>query len=579
MNKDNIKFIKLTTLSDTDLYLTKNPEITFFKYVYRRYSNFAIETKVVNFNQNTDFSDFVDIQIPKTGDLMHKIYLEVKLPKCYFKKPKQEYPKETAENLKNVLGIFQNFFTINNNKIEDFKNSIKSESLLFTWLKSIKEDYENYDILINDSFNTFIIQTIDYINKLYNKKFTILEYYKNSNLNINILKIDDNVNLDNILNQLLIIQENNKDFYKLLNKTLLTLYLKNSEDLSYNYAWIENLGYSLIDYVDLFIGDIKVCRDYGQFMFFSDIMDLSEEQRKMKSELIGNIKELTEFNDKGKSEYSLFIPLNFWFCRNFSASLPLVSLTYEEVNLRFKFNQYQNLAYIEKPDYKDYITDNNNEEEEVEARYGSDLFDNSKININLVIDYIYLNQNERDYFLKNQHNFLITQIQKHEDIINKSNIDLKNNNLNIRIKDFQHPTKGLIWTFQPIDYYRNLNRYTKCQYCRYDINNVSPFKTCSLSINSNILIKEISDYFEYIQPYQHFKNSGVKGLYSYWFSLKARELQPSGNCNFTKIKELLFNLDFNPNIFKYYDNFIFNCYAINYNILRIENGFIKLAYN
>lgn len=587
---DKINFIKLTSLSDNDLYLTKNPEITFFKFVYRRYSNFAIETKNVEFNQNVDLSTFTDIQIPKTGDLISKIYLEIKLPKCYYPKTKKDQT-ENIENLKNVLLLFQNFFTINNNKVKDFAESIKSESLLFTWLKSINEEYENYNIYDSktNQFNDLIIQTIDYINNTYNKKYKLLTGFDNANLNLNCFNFQTFLNIYNsdfdkfslIENRLLVIQQNNKDFYELLNKTLLNFYLQTFENPSYKYAWVENLGYSFIDYVDLYIGDLKVCRDHGQMMYFADILDLTEKQREIKQKLHGNINKLTDFNNQEKEEYSLFIPLNFWFCRNYSTALPLVSLNYEDISLRFKFNEYKNLAYIEKPQLSEYITDNNKEEEEIEKRYGSDLFDNSKINFNLVIDYIYLNKNEREYIAKNSHSFIITQIQKHQEIIENSIYDLKNNNLNIRINDFKHPTKGILWTFQPLSYYKNLDKYTKTEICRYDIDNLSPIKTCSISINSNLYVKQNNEYFEYLQPYEHYKNSGVKGLYSFWFSLNPDNLQPSGNCNFTKIKELLLNLDFNSEIFKNRENenFIFNCYAINYNILIIENGFIRLVYN
>lgn len=578
-----INFIKLTSLSDNDLYLTKNPEITFFKFVYRKYSNFAIETKRVEFNQNIDLSTFTDIQIPKTGDLISKIYLEIKLPECFYQMNKKDQT-ENIENLKSVSLSFQNFFTINNNKITDFQESIKSETLFNTWLKSINEEYENYNIYDTASvkFNSSIIQTIDYINNTYNKKYKLLTEFNNANLNLNCfdIQVDDN-QLSIIENQILIIQQNNKDFYELLNKTLLNFYLQTFKNPSYEYAWVENLGYSIVDYIDLYIGDQKICRDYGQLMYFDDVLESSEKQKEIKEELKGNIKELTELNQQKKPEYSLLIPLHYWFCRNYSTALPLVSLNYEEISLRFKFNEYKNLAYIKKPQLSEYLTENGKEEEEIEKRYGSDLFDNSKIKFNLVIDYVYLNKNEREYIAKNSHNFVITQIQKHQEIIENSIYDLENNNLNIRISDFKHPCKGILWTFQPQSYYNNFDKYTKTEMCRYDIDNLSPIKTCSISINSNSYIKQNNEYFEYLQPYEHYKNSGIVGLYSFWFSLDPRNLQPTGNCNFTRIKELLLNLDFNTEIFKNreYENFIFNCYAVNYNILTIENGFVKLIYN
>ena len=83
-----------------------------------------------------------------------------------------------------------------------------------------------------------------------------------------------------------------------------------------------------------------------------------------------------------------------------------------------------------------------------------------------------------------------------------------------------------------------------------------------------------------MQPYEHLKNTGLDGVYSYWFSLLPAEIQPTGNINFSRIKELMFTLEFDKNInIQLLDNFIFKCFTINYNILEIENGFVNLLYN
>ena len=83
-----------------------------------------------------------------------------------------------------------------------------------------------------------------------------------------------------------------------------------------------------------------------------------------------------------------------------------------------------------------------------------------------------------------------------------------------------------------------------------------------------------------MQPYEHLKNTGLDGVYNYWFSLLPTEIQPTGNINFSRIKELMFTLEFDKNInIQLLDNFIFKCFTINYNILEIENGFVNLLYN
>ena len=63
-----------------DLYLTGQPQITFFKTVYRRYTNFSIES-IEQLFDNPPRSDITcRIEVDRRGDLIHRIYLEQKIP-------------------------------------------------------------------------------------------------------------------------------------------------------------------------------------------------------------------------------------------------------------------------------------------------------------------------------------------------------------------------------------------------------------------------------------------------------------------------------------------------------------------
>jgi len=63
-----------------DIYLTGNPQITFFTAVYRRYTNFAIQNIPQYFNGNSDFGQRVYCVVDRIGDLMNQTFLRVKLP-------------------------------------------------------------------------------------------------------------------------------------------------------------------------------------------------------------------------------------------------------------------------------------------------------------------------------------------------------------------------------------------------------------------------------------------------------------------------------------------------------------------
>jgi hypothetical protein len=60
--------MQLVAYGAQDVYLTGNPQITFFKVVYRRHTNFAIETIEIPLNQSRPGSRD-NVLITRNGDL------------------------------------------------------------------------------------------------------------------------------------------------------------------------------------------------------------------------------------------------------------------------------------------------------------------------------------------------------------------------------------------------------------------------------------------------------------------------------------------------------------------------------
>ena len=71
--------MQLVAYGAQDVFLTGNPQITFFKIVYRRHTNFAVESIEQTFNGTADFSRKVSCTISRNGDLITKMYLRVTL--------------------------------------------------------------------------------------------------------------------------------------------------------------------------------------------------------------------------------------------------------------------------------------------------------------------------------------------------------------------------------------------------------------------------------------------------------------------------------------------------------------------
>jgi hypothetical protein len=69
--------MQLVAYGAQDIYLTGNPQITFFKVVYRRHTNFSMESIEQTFNGNAAPCARVSATISRNGDLVHKMYIRV----------------------------------------------------------------------------------------------------------------------------------------------------------------------------------------------------------------------------------------------------------------------------------------------------------------------------------------------------------------------------------------------------------------------------------------------------------------------------------------------------------------------
>jgi Major capsid protein N-terminus/Large eukaryotic DNA virus major capsid protein len=72
--------LQLVAQGKQDIYLTGNPQMTFFKLVYRRHTNYAIESQPMYFDGTPGFGQRISCVVPRRGDLLGQVYLQVNLP-------------------------------------------------------------------------------------------------------------------------------------------------------------------------------------------------------------------------------------------------------------------------------------------------------------------------------------------------------------------------------------------------------------------------------------------------------------------------------------------------------------------
>jgi hypothetical protein len=75
--------LQLVATGKQDLFLTGNPQISFFKMVYRRHTNFATESMPMYFDGTPNFGQRISCLIPRRGDLLGRVYLDVTLPRIF----------------------------------------------------------------------------------------------------------------------------------------------------------------------------------------------------------------------------------------------------------------------------------------------------------------------------------------------------------------------------------------------------------------------------------------------------------------------------------------------------------------
>jgi hypothetical protein len=122
------------------------------------------------------------------------------------------------------------------------------------------------------------------------------------------------------------------------------------------------------------------------------------------------------------------------------------------------------------------------------------------------------------------------------------------------------------------------NQVTVRDYFNYSSSptcNGNPVSKAKLQLNGHDRFTERDgNYFNYVQPYQHFSVTPCDGVNVYSFALKPEDHQPSGTCNFSRIDNTTLNVDFTSN-----GSGVVKIYCVNYNVFRVMSGMGGLAYS
>jgi hypothetical protein len=375
---------------------------------------------------------------------------------------------------------------------------------------------------------------------------------------------------------------------------------ENETTSNYRVKWQDYIGYNIIESAIMRIGGQIIQEMSGEYMMcYTDLYDSSWSNIK----LCGHDGNIVQPQNKIFSQY-IYVPLRFFNCGNYNSALPINALRYHEVEIEIKLREWEHvyLVLYQLLDVKQVtptlITDPASYKyAHTHEKLPIMHFNNLRLDCN----FVFLDSNERNYFLDNKLEMLITQVQAQHQSCNK---------LDSIYLDFYNPIKEIYFLVQKkknIELKEFFNYSGKPDFIPFDNdgNDITEFtKTLwtqipekHLLLDANLQFNGVDrvswkdyKYWYLVQNYETFKSRPEHYIYLYSFGLTNRKM--SGSCNFSEIDSVRLNIrlaDDDLRRFSLADpDYILNVgpegtahisiYGVNYNILLIEEGMAGLQF-
>ncbi len=202
------------------------------------------------------------------------------------------------------------------------------------------------------------------------------------------------------------------------------------------WGYVRRLGLAIVQHYKIEIGGSKIDEQYGDWLNIWWELSHKVGQERGFARMVGDVPELTTIDTNDKPAYTLYVPLQFWFNRHNGLALPLIALQYHDVRVSIDFRQASQC---------------------VNKGVGASDPSISMSEAALVIDYVYLDSEERKRFAQASHEYLIEQLQ----FTGSETLTSTNNKYRL---NFNHPCKFLVWA-------PHLEKYaTRTNYITYGSN-------------------------------------------------------------------------------------------------------------
>jgi hypothetical protein len=377
----------------------------------------------------------------------------------------------------------------------------------------------------------------------------------------------------------------------------------------FNWCWVNYIGYRLLKEITIEIGGQPIDRHYSTWFYMWFELSTPAAKREGLQKMVGGY-DVTEvplgLTTNALVAQTLYVPLVFWFNTHPGLALPLIALQYHEVKLYIQTETLANCVVLMSSGTA--TTPGSSFSSVLDIEWNLHGGSNSKsvqdldgkvptLTLSVWADYYYLDSEERRRFAQLSHEYLIKQVQ--QITTSFSSFTDKASNQSIDYRTFNHPVSFNVWGFRKtanpasIDWTNFTNSPPFLQFLGLSI--VDQHK---LVLNGNDRYNDKNaDYYNLVQPYNHFTAIPPVGLLCYSYALQPVEHQPSGSLNFSRIDNasnrfsvisdvsqlngLLGLTGGSTNVWSQpkesgYEGVV---YAVNYNVLRIMSGMGGLAYS
>jgi hypothetical protein len=321
------------------------------------------------------------------------------------------------------------------------------------------------------------------------------------------------------------------------------------------YYWTNGIGNVLVKQVDLEIGGQLIDRHYSEWLDIWSQLTVNASKIGSYNAMVGNYS-ITGMENNSAQQLRLYVPMFFWFNRDYSMVFPLIALQYHTIVLKITLRDL------------DSCYRNNT----ISTKLSGSLYQIQEFSI--WADYILLDMEERRKFAQTSHEYLIDQLQFAGDEF----IPRTGNSIAKQLV-FNHPVKELYWVHVRNDF-EQTNILTGNQQLDYSLStDVETFGTGVLQLNGvERFERRNANYFRLVQNYQFHTHYTNKNIYTYSFGIYPEKPHPSGTCNMSKFANITMYLDYFK-INHSQNDMILKVFCLNYNILRVVSGMAGLAFS